>query len=136
MSESPPPLSSLSLRAPQKSLELKLTPTVTTSLATPARESPTDPPLATTEATTSTSKTSPLKSPQFPVKLATLSKPSTHSLLTSAFRGRNARHSIDVRTLPSYLARKRQSTFGQFLTGLYFFCSFRLRDTLFFILFK
>jgi hypothetical protein len=53
------------------------------------------------------------------VKLATLSKPSAHSILTSAFRTRTARHSIDVKTLPSYLARKRHSTFGQFLTGLF-----------------
>jgi hypothetical protein len=73
----------------------------------------------TTTSKASTSKTSPLKSPQLPVKLATLSKPSAHSILTSAFRSRNARHSIDVRALPSYLARKRQSTFGQFLTGLF-----------------
>lgn len=55
--------------------------------------------------------------PPLPAKLATLSKPSSQALLASALRSRKARHSIDVRALPSYLARKRQSTFGQFLTG-------------------
>lgn len=109
--DSPPPLTSLSLRAPQKSqksLGLHLAPTVTTIPATPAREQATTP-IASTAPKVSPLK-SPLKSPQLPAKLATLSKP-------SAFRSRNARHSIDVRTLPSYLAKKRHSTFGQFLTG-------------------
>lgn len=41
------------------------------------------------------------------------SKPSP---FPSHLRGR-IRHSIDVRALPSYLGKKRMSTFGQFLTG-------------------
>lgn len=59
-----------------------------------------------------------------PAKLATLNKPPVNVLFptptTSMFRNRKTRHSIDVRTLPSYLAKKRQSTFGQLLSGLYF----------------
>ncbi|CAG2112496.1 unnamed protein product [Medioppia subpectinata] len=125
-SDSPPPLSTLTLKAPQKSfLGLQLTPTLTTSPATPSREqskersqsikSPLKSPKSPTESIT---KPSPLRSPP---KLATLSKPTTQSALATAFaRNRNARHSIDVRALPSYLAKtgRRQSTFGQFLTGL------------------
>lgn len=55
--------------------------------------------------------------PPLPAKLATLNKPSNQALLATALRSRKARHSIDVRALPSYLAKKRQSTFGQFLSG-------------------
>ena len=61
--------------------------------------------------------------PPLPVKLATLNKPSSQALIASALRSRKARHSIDVRSLPSYLARKRQSTFGQFLSGSFHFFS-------------
>ncbi len=69
-------------------------------------------------ASTTTSESYQLSDlPPLPAKLATLSKPSSQALLASALRSRKARHSIDVRALPSYLARKRQSTFGQFLTG-------------------
>lgn len=55
--------------------------------------------------------------PPLPAKLATLNKPSSQAILASQLRSRKARHSIDVRALPSYLARKRQSSFGQFLSG-------------------
>lgn len=69
-------------------------------------------------ASTTTSESYQLSDlPPLPAKLATLSKPSSQVMLASALRSRKARHSIDVRALPSYLARKRQSTFGQFLTG-------------------
>lgn len=69
-------------------------------------------------ASTTTSESYQLSDlPPLPARLATLSKPSTQVMLASALRSRKARHSIDVRALPSYLARKRQSTFGQFLTG-------------------
>lgn len=68
--------------------------------------------------TTTTSESYQLSDlPPLPAKLATLSKPPTHSLIATALRTRKARHSIDVRALPSYLAKKRQSTFGQFLSG-------------------
>lgn len=69
-------------------------------------------------ASTTTSESYQLSDlPPLPAKLATLSKPSSQVMLASALRSRKARHSIDVRALPSYLARKRQSTFGPFLTG-------------------
>ncbi|XP_054164522.1 uncharacterized protein LOC128962193 isoform X2 [Oppia nitens] len=112
--ESPPPLSSLSIKEPQKPLALHLRPTVTTSPATPCKEQPNKElqqlksPLKSPKSPTSiTAKASPLRSPP---KLATLSKP--------LFLNRGARHSIDVKALPSYLAKKRQSTFGQFLSVL------------------
>lgn len=74
---------------------------------------------ASTVTTTTTSESYKVDDlPPLPAKLATLSKPSSQALLASQFRSRKARHSIDVRALPSYLARKRQSSFGQFLSGL------------------
>lgn len=57
--------------------------------------------------------------PPLPAKLATLNKPSSQALTLTALRSRKARHSIDVRALPSYIAKKRHSTFGQFLSGMY-----------------
>ena len=123
-SASPPSLCSLSLavKAPKKSLGLTLlTPTLTTSPASPQRDH---------ESQAATSPKSPGKSPKSPrspidiskasplrslPKLATLSKPPGFN--ANMFRNRTARHSIDVRNMPSYLAKKRQSTFGQFLSG-------------------
>lgn len=72
-----------------------------------------------TSTTTTTSESYQLSElPPLPAKLATLNKPTNQALLATALRSRKARHSIDVRALPSYLAGKRQSTtFGQFLSG-------------------
>ena len=86
--------------------------------------------------TTTTSESYQLSElPPLPAKLATLSKPTPQSLLASALRSRKARHSIDVRALPSYLARKRASTFGQFISCKFLellFIIFIFRRTFFF----
>ncbi|OTF73562.1 hypothetical protein BLA29_004793 [Euroglyphus maynei] len=74
--------------------------------------------------------------PALPAKLATLSKPPITPFFNSSFR--RARHSIDVRALPSYLAKKRHSTFGQLLSGwlvkfFYSFSTFTIIPSLFLI---
>lgn len=90
-------------------------PRVVTSSATPTRTTPATQSPATTDSTTTTTS-SPLPSPRTISRLATLAKPPIPAI-PSLIRGRNPRHSIDVRTLPSYLDKKRHSAFGQFLSG-------------------